>query len=1079
MASNKMERFTQRARRVLSLAQEEAEDLQHQQIGPEHLLLGLIREEGGVAGRVLRELGLQEQRIRDLVKQLNKTKRSATSQLDLSAETKQVLDLTVDEARRLGHHYIGTEHLILGLMRQQQSMAVDILTRLKIKPEDVRRHTRRILQEDPGSKREDPTRASSSGLQRSQTPLVDQLTTDLTMLAMEGRFDPVTVRATEVETIIQCLCRLTRHNPLVIGQRGVGKTTVIEGVVQAIVNGETPPILRSKRVLQLNTSQLVVGAMYRGQVEERVKRIIEELKASDSIIYFENIQQLLTTSNDATNILVSALAQDEITCIGELLVEQYHELRDQHEALLTSFQPIWIAEPTLEQAIEMMHSRCYEYEGHHEVEISDEAIETAVQVAALYMPDRFLPEKALDLLDQTATRVRMYSSPDSLVYRRVRLEVEALSDELQTELAEASTVESQPTPQVELLQSRLQQAQEHLDTISMNWNPETNRPRVMGSDIIEALSFISHIPAHEVTEGLNKMLADIEAGRDWRPTPTPSAPSAAPDAGDDDTLAATGLRFGRRFNDLYEFREVIGQGAFGLILKVLNRRLNRVEAVKVLPPELFARKKYRDMLGREAQITARLQHPNIVTLYHSFEDEGRQFMAMEYVRGHDLGRLLDERHHLPVVMVRDIAIQICNALEFAHSEGIIHRDIKPGNLLWDGRTVKVADFGISTVMLQTMSAMTGLRAGTPIYLAPEQIYGTRRPDIRTDIYALGVTLYELLTGEPPFAGAAIEHQILNETPLPPSQHQWDVPRSVDEIIMRCLAKDPTERYQNVTEVRVAWENLPEPVSVTPLANLMRAKQQSGESPYILVLGEEASLSSGCASTLQVADAVVRGIVRQYDTARSWHEKLDLFFNYLESLSSSERHAALKPHYQGLEPSVGYRNLAKLIQDGYFNVVLTTNFDVMLEEALRLNNVATSNYQVLTVTPEDPTSVDRIRRQLNQPTPRIKIVKLYGDINTRDIAYLPQQRFAISDALKPLLEDHMYQDLITVGLSLRDEDIARSITGQGGSLWFVHPKRPLSESSISRNPRLSKATNVIWGDNGYFDLFFSLLASELV
>ncbi|MCA9911781.1 MAG: AAA family ATPase, partial [Anaerolineae bacterium] len=320
-----MERFTQRARRVLSLAQEEAEKLQHSQIGTEHLLLGLMREDGGVAGRVLRELGLEARKVEDLVvRAADSDDRAATEALELSAETKKVLELAVDEARRMGHHYIGTEHLLLGLVRQQEGIAIDVLRRLGISPEEVRRQTRRVLQESPLQSSAQPPqqeRSSSSRRSAEKTPLVDQLATDLTALASEGKLDPVIGRETEIERVIQVLSRRRKNNPALIGEPGVGKTAIVEGLAQRIVEGDTPKVLLNKRVLQLDVGSLVAGTMYRGQFEERLKRVIEELKSSDTILFIDEVHMLVGagsagSSVDAANILKPALARGELQCIG-------------------------------------------------------------------------------------------------------------------------------------------------------------------------------------------------------------------------------------------------------------------------------------------------------------------------------------------------------------------------------------------------------------------------------------------------------------------------------------------------------------------------------------------------------------------------------------------------------------------------------------------------------------------------------------------------------------------------------------------------------------------------------------------
>ena len=380
MPNNKMERFTQRARRVLSLAQEEAERLRHNYIGTEHLLLGLMREEGGVAGRVLRDLGLEQRRVEDLVEELTRaTARTSTAALDLSPGTKRVLELAVDEARRMGHHYIGTEHLLLGLVRQSDGVAIDVLKRLGISPEEVRRQTRRVLQESPVQSPQ-PDRPSSSKPKDNKTPLVDQLATDLTALAQEGKLDPVVGRETEIERVIQVLSRRRKNNPALIGEPGVGKTAIVEGLAQRIVMGETPKPLLNKRVLQLDVGSLVAGTMYRGQFEERLKRVIEELKSSDSILFIDEVHMLVGagsagSSVDAANILKPALSRGELQCIGATTLDEYRKHIESDAALERRFQQILVDEPTIEETIEILQGIKIPYQEHHNVEITDEAID--------------------------------------------------------------------------------------------------------------------------------------------------------------------------------------------------------------------------------------------------------------------------------------------------------------------------------------------------------------------------------------------------------------------------------------------------------------------------------------------------------------------------------------------------------------------------------------------------------------------------------------------------------------------------------------------------------------------------------
>ncbi|MCB9437494.1 MAG: ATP-dependent Clp protease ATP-binding subunit [Anaerolineales bacterium] len=538
---NKMERFTQRARRVLSLAQEEAERMQHSYIGTEHLLLGLMREEGGVAGRVLSELGLDPRRVEELVERLTSSKRtSGPTQMDLSPSTKKVLELAVDEARRLGHHYIGTEHLLLGLVRQTDGVAIEVLKRLNINPEDVRRQTRRILQEDPEGKRETPSRRdtssstapSSSGSEsmsrrsaaarekKSNTPLIDQLATDLTLLAEENKLDPVIGRDMEIERVIQILSRRTKNNPALIGEPGVGKTAIVEGLAQRIVNREAPAPLLNKRVLQLDVGSLVAGTMYRGQFEERLKRVVEELKSSDSILFIDEVHMLVGagsagSSVDAANILKPALARGELQCIGATTLDEYRKHIENDAALERRFQKVLVEEPTIEQTIEILRGIRRAYEEHHDLEISDGAIEAAANLSARYLPDRFLPDKAIDLVDEASSRVRMYKSPDSTRYRQIESERFNLIDDIEEiershDIGALTMPSEEYTQRLTELRGQLQLVDERLEGFRTSWNPDTNKPRLVAEDIAEVLGMLTGIPVTTIAEEESARLLRME-----------------------------------------------------------------------------------------------------------------------------------------------------------------------------------------------------------------------------------------------------------------------------------------------------------------------------------------------------------------------------------------------------------------------------------------------------------------------------------------------------------------------------------------------------------------------------------------
>ncbi len=516
--ANKMERFTQRARRVLSLAQEEAERLQHNYIGTEHLLLGLIREEGGVAGRVLRELGLDQRRVEELVERMTRaTTRSSTTQPELSPGTKRVLELAVDEARRMGHHYIGTEHLLLGLVRLNEGVAIDILKRTNISPEEVRRQTRRVLQESPVQSKEPPQteeprppRPSRPRPEGGKTPLVDQLATDLTALAQEGKLDPVVGRETEIERVIQVLSRRRKNNPALIGEPGVGKTAIVEGLAQRVVNGEVPKPLMNKRVLQLDVGSLVAGTMYRGQFEERLKRVIEELKSSDSILFIDEVHMLVGagsagSSVDAANILKPALSRGELQCIGATTLDEYRKHIESDAALERRFQPIIVNEPTIEETIEILQGIKVPYQEHHNVEITDDAIEAAANLSARYVPDRFLPDKAIDLIDEAAARLRMYKSPEAATVRRAESELRQLEDDIRILEEDGET-----SDELERLGRQRENVQETLSSLKESWNTETNQPRLQSEDIAEVVGMWTGIPTMRIAGEESERLMQME-----------------------------------------------------------------------------------------------------------------------------------------------------------------------------------------------------------------------------------------------------------------------------------------------------------------------------------------------------------------------------------------------------------------------------------------------------------------------------------------------------------------------------------------------------------------------------------------
>ncbi|HCB01131.1 MAG TPA: NDP-hexose 4-ketoreductase [Anaerolineae bacterium] len=506
-----MERFTQRARRVLSLAHAEAERARQNNIGTEHLLLGLMDEEGGVAGRVLRELGMTSDRVREVVQRISGISANFDpNRIELAGETQQVLEYAVDEARRLGHHYIGTEHILLGLVRIE-SVAMEALRRLGVTPDQIRRQTRRVLNESASSSTPTPATPagrSSSGGANPKTPLVDQLASDLTSKAEEKKLDPVIGRQMEIERVIQILARRTKNNPALIGEPGVGKTAIVEGLAQRIIEGDVPAPLMNKRLLQLDVGSLVAGTMYRGQFEERLKRIIDELKQSGAILFIDEVHMLVGagaagSSVDAANILKPALSRGELQVIGATTLDEYRKHIESDAALERRFQPIQVDEPSEEETIQILKGIRNAYEEHHHLVISDEALEAAAHLSSRYVTERFLPDKAIDLIDESSSRVRMYKShaakhaKDLFTQLRQARQNRALAQEdaNQEDLREWQERESDLSEQIERLRT--------------GWD-RTNSPVVSAEDIAEVVSMWTGVPLMQLAEEESKRLLKME-----------------------------------------------------------------------------------------------------------------------------------------------------------------------------------------------------------------------------------------------------------------------------------------------------------------------------------------------------------------------------------------------------------------------------------------------------------------------------------------------------------------------------------------------------------------------------------------
>ena len=506
--ADKMERFTQRARKVLTLAHQEAERLHHNYIGTEHLLLGLILEEGGVAGRVLRDLGLETARVKDMVERLAGVGRHTGGRIELAPATEQVLSMAIDEARRMGHHYIGTEHLLLGMIRQGEGVGIEVLRNLGLTPEQVRRQTRRILDKTPARRAGQAPRERKE--QQIKTPLVDQLASDLTAMAEESKLDPVIGREMEIERVIQILARRTKNNPALIGEPGVGKTAIVEGLAQRIVAGETPEPLLGKRVLQLDVGSLVAGTMYRGQFEERLKRVIDELKSSGAILFIDEVHMLVGagsagSSVDAANILKPALSRGELQVIGATTMDEYRKYIESDSALERRFQPVHVGEPSIEETIDILRGVRTPYENHHKLIITDEALEAATHLSARYVPDRFLPDKAIDLIDESASRVRMYKSPTARSLKETMLELREARE------AHAVAIEEARFDDAQELMEREAALEERMAQLRAGWERSDDSPRVTADDIAEVVSMWTGVPLMQIAQEESERLLQMES----------------------------------------------------------------------------------------------------------------------------------------------------------------------------------------------------------------------------------------------------------------------------------------------------------------------------------------------------------------------------------------------------------------------------------------------------------------------------------------------------------------------------------------------------------------------------------------
>jgi ATP-dependent Clp protease ATP-binding subunit ClpC len=503
--ASRFEKFSERARRVLTIAQEEARNLNHSYIGTEHILLGLVREEEGVAARVLTNLGIGLGKVRSAVEFIiGRGEKPGSAETGLTPRAKKVIELAIDEARQMGHNYIGTEHLLLGLLREGEGVASSVLDSFGITLERARAETAHILTQ--GTPKTRMPRSSS------RTPALDQLGIDLTAAARAGKLDPVIGRHKEIERLIQILSRRTKNNPALIGEPGVGKTAIVEGLAHRIIAGDVPETLEDKRLIALDMGSLVAGTKYRGEFEERLKKIIDEIKTSGNcVIFIDEFHTMVGAGAaegavDAANILKPSLGRGEIQCIGATTLDDFRKYVERDPALERRFQPVLVEEPSVDETLDILRGIKERYEQHHHLIISDEALTTAATLAARYIPDRFLPDKAIDLIDEAASRVRIRHRTMPITLKQAKEQGDNIRKDKDAALA------TQQYDYAAELRERELQIDEKIKQLEAEWRTEQEQEEVVvrKEDIAEVVSMWSGVPVVQLAGNEASRLLNME-----------------------------------------------------------------------------------------------------------------------------------------------------------------------------------------------------------------------------------------------------------------------------------------------------------------------------------------------------------------------------------------------------------------------------------------------------------------------------------------------------------------------------------------------------------------------------------------
>jgi len=517
------ERFTDRARKVMQLANQEAQRFNHEYIGTEHVLLGLVKEGSGVAANVLKNLDVDLRKIRLEVERIVQPGASGDQvvmgRLPHTPRAKKVIEYSIEEARNLNHNYVGTEHLLLGLLREQEGVAAQVLMNLGLKLEDVREEVLNLLGHNPMPNENESSGGNSgasegrsSSRQKSKTPALDSFGRDLTELARQNKLDPVIGRANEIERVIQVLSRRTKNNPVLLGEAGVGKTAIVEGLAQLIVDSSVPELLRDKRLVVLDLAMMVAGTKYRGQFEERIKAVMNEVRrAKNTILFIDELHTLVGAGGaegaiDASNVLKPALARGEIQCIGATTLDEYRKYIEKDAALARRFQEIIVNPPNKEEAVEILKGLRDRYEAHHRVQITDSALKSAVDLSERYISGRCLPDKAIDVIDEAGARIRLKAMTRPPDLKDIDDQIEKLNQEKESAVAE------QDFEKAAALRDQADKLKKKKENVTKEWREKAKEADGVVDDevIAEVVSKMTGVPLRKVGEDETKRLLKME-----------------------------------------------------------------------------------------------------------------------------------------------------------------------------------------------------------------------------------------------------------------------------------------------------------------------------------------------------------------------------------------------------------------------------------------------------------------------------------------------------------------------------------------------------------------------------------------